>query len=461
MARQRSSRSSERGAVLVHTAIVILCLIAFTTFVVDYGTLWASRRQAQNAADAGALAGAVTLAFEDPTLGVGGGAYSAAQQIVTRHRVWDAVPGYRILVGDANDNADDPCPMWEQDGVTCVRVDVHRDGTNNSTQLPMFFCTLMNKTQQRLRATATAHVTGANSVRCILPFIMADRWADVYDTSVVTNPFTNDGQSGTAGWTPNDLYEPGPGRDYYNPPYRSPTTGWTVASDYGRQIVLHDPIGTYSAGWSGMVDLPNDSGQNDWRENVWNCDVNTYSVGIAAENNDCSGYSSASTTPEQAAAGCLGIKTGWAGEPADQGITGSGPVPDGVIGQDSGAIWSWTANNGRGAVVDASGNLNMDSPRIRPVPIMDIDHYMTHVAGCSGTTCVVKISNIVGFFVEGMCNTMLAQNRLDPGIGCVGDKNQWSGQVVGRIVTMPGTYATGNGAPITPSTFVKLVRLIR
>jgi len=30
-----------------------------------------------------------------------------------------------------------------------------------------------------------------------------------------------------------------------------------------------------------------------------------------------------------------------------------------------------------------------------------------------------------------------------------------------QIVTMPGTYATGNGSPITPSTFVKLVRLIR
>ena len=92
---------------------------------------------------------------------------------------------------------------------------------------------------------------------------------------------------------------------------------------------------------------------------------------------------------------------------------------------------------------------------------MDIDHYMTHVAGCSGTTCVVKISNIVGFFVEGMCDQMQSANRLDAGIGCVGPSQNWSGQVVGRIVTMPGTYVTGNGAPITPSTFVKLVQLIR
>jgi uncharacterized membrane protein len=40
-------------------------LTALTAFVVDYGVLWVARRQAQNAADAGALAGATALAFDD------------------------------------------------------------------------------------------------------------------------------------------------------------------------------------------------------------------------------------------------------------------------------------------------------------------------------------------------------------------------------------------------------------
>ena len=48
----------ERGAVLVHVAIGLIAFMAFSTFVVDYGVFWLSRRQAQNAADAGALAGA-------------------------------------------------------------------------------------------------------------------------------------------------------------------------------------------------------------------------------------------------------------------------------------------------------------------------------------------------------------------------------------------------------------------
>lgn len=463
MSRHLSCRASERGAILVHTAIIMLFLIAFTAFVVDYGTLWASRRQAQNAADAAALAGAVTLAFDDPTLGPAGSAYAAAQQVAQRHRVWDAVPGNRVLVNDLNTDPDNhACPTWETAGVTCVRVDVHRDGTNSSTQLPMFFGTLFNKTQQRLRATATAHVTGANTVRCVLPLILADRWADVYDANVNTVPFTNDGIVGTGGWTYNDSYEKANG-DYYTPPYQSNTTGWTVTGDFGRQLVLHEPIGTYSAGWAGAVDLPNGNGADVFRTNMYDCNVNNFSVGIAAEAETCTGFGTSGTTVAQALTGCLGVQTGNMSGPTGQGVDGGGPVPAGmgIVEQDPGARWSATANNGRGGVVDASGNPNMDSPRIRPVPVMNPDHYVTQAASCSGTGCIVKVSNIIGFFVEGMCDDMQSAGRLDAGVGCDGAHQTWKNQVVGRIVTLPGSFVTGNGAPVTPSSFVRLVRLIR
>src|SRR5262245_57527489 len=55
---------SERGAILIHVAIGIVVMIGFLTFVVDYGVMWVGRGQAQNAADAGALAGAVSMAFD-------------------------------------------------------------------------------------------------------------------------------------------------------------------------------------------------------------------------------------------------------------------------------------------------------------------------------------------------------------------------------------------------------------
>ena len=50
---------SERGAVFVQVGLAVLVLMAFNVFVIDYGIMWVGRHQAQNAADAGALAGAI------------------------------------------------------------------------------------------------------------------------------------------------------------------------------------------------------------------------------------------------------------------------------------------------------------------------------------------------------------------------------------------------------------------
>ena len=56
--------SDERGAILVQAAISMLVLIGITAWVVDFGMLMLSRNEVQNAADAGALAGATSLAFD-------------------------------------------------------------------------------------------------------------------------------------------------------------------------------------------------------------------------------------------------------------------------------------------------------------------------------------------------------------------------------------------------------------
>src|SRR3954449_9511807 len=63
---RRPLARDERGAVLVHVALAMLTLIAFSALAIDYGALLGARRQAQNAADAAALAGASSLAFDDP-----------------------------------------------------------------------------------------------------------------------------------------------------------------------------------------------------------------------------------------------------------------------------------------------------------------------------------------------------------------------------------------------------------
>ena len=61
-ARRRSDPSAAPSC--IHVAIGMMVLIGFLTFVVDYGVMWVGRGQAQNAADAGALAGAVSMAFD-------------------------------------------------------------------------------------------------------------------------------------------------------------------------------------------------------------------------------------------------------------------------------------------------------------------------------------------------------------------------------------------------------------
>src|SRR5689334_25098318 len=55
----------ERGVSLIVVAIMILVLTGMCSFVLDYGLVWSARRQAQNAADAGALAAVQALAKDD------------------------------------------------------------------------------------------------------------------------------------------------------------------------------------------------------------------------------------------------------------------------------------------------------------------------------------------------------------------------------------------------------------
>ena len=45
----------------------VISLTAFLTIVADFGLMWTARRQAQNSADAGAIAGAIGLGYDDPT----------------------------------------------------------------------------------------------------------------------------------------------------------------------------------------------------------------------------------------------------------------------------------------------------------------------------------------------------------------------------------------------------------
>ena len=475
----------ERGAIIIYVAFALLALIAFSAFVVDMGVMWVSRRQAQNASDAGALAGAVGLMRD------GGSSTEAAKsalQWASNNAIfgeWNSATNVRITFSGATGTCGPSCdissipPCGTQPG--CVRVDVfrntpdrpYRSTTILGTPIPTFFAPLIGVTNQGVRATATAEIASGNMVRCMLPFAVADRWSDSFDENVNTTWFANDNRhlfgDPIGGWSPNDLYQDaaGGGTDTYTAPYHPGHTGWTVDGDYGRQLVLKDgEVGQFSAGWANKVDLPGSVGADDYRRDIRGC--NGVAVGIAAEGETCGGYPPSGTTVAGARAGCLGVSSGLSAGPTAQGVEnpGGGGGLQPLVAQDPGARWSATApgpDGHTGAVVNASGAPNMSSPRIRPVAIFDISQYMTN-ANCvnqAGTGCTVKVVNIIGFFVEGMCDSVRAAGRLDAGVNCSPIAHEARQEVVGRIVTLPASYATGSGEVTEDASFLQVVRLVR
>jgi Putative Flp pilus-assembly TadE/G-like len=163
---------SESGVSLVHVALLLFVFMGFSMFVTDLGALWLARGQAQNAADSGALAGAIARAYDETANppAVGGIVYQSAQAAVATHGVLGEAPTTDITMA---------CPPYAAAGAICVRVDVFRDGTHSSATLPAFFGNVFGVNSQRIKATATAWAHDANHTNCLKPFMIPDKFEDV------------------------------------------------------------------------------------------------------------------------------------------------------------------------------------------------------------------------------------------------------------------------------------------
>jgi len=171
---------SESGISLIHVSLLLFVFMGFSMFVTDLGALWLARGQAQNAADAGALAGAIARAFDDtqPTPSNPGIVYQSAEAAVATHSVLGAAPKPLVTADPAAVNPS-ACPAFVPAGSICVRVDVFRDGTHSSATLPAFFGNIFGINSQSIKATATAWAHDANHTNCLKPFIIADKFNDV------------------------------------------------------------------------------------------------------------------------------------------------------------------------------------------------------------------------------------------------------------------------------------------
>jgi Flp pilus assembly protein TadG len=239
--RVRSFRD-EQGVSLIVVAVMILVLTAMCSLVLDYGVVWSARRQAQNAADAGALAGVQALAKDDSTWAP----YPAALNTITNasangtaqaNKVDGATPGTEALAR---------CPSWmtAPNDVNCVEVNVYRDGTHGSATMPVFFARLIGQTSQSIRATATAQVVSANASGCMRPWFITDWYNDV---------------------NMNNMYNPG--TDIYTfPGYAIDNMPPNPAPGLGAAVVFHGNGGPSSY---GQLDVGN--GAADIRAAIQHC----------------------------------------------------------------------------------------------------------------------------------------------------------------------------------------------
>jgi hypothetical protein len=167
----RQSPASERGAILVYAALTMFVWFGLATFVVDFGVLWVSRHQAQNAADAAAMAGALARAyddFDDPPA-----AFSPTVQSST------AIADANLVWGNVSHAAVSfPCPPEVLAPLRCVRVDVYRNGENGSENLPLWFGQIIGVPSQGVKATASARVMIANGTNCLRPWAIPDAWTE-------------------------------------------------------------------------------------------------------------------------------------------------------------------------------------------------------------------------------------------------------------------------------------------
>jgi hypothetical protein len=402
-------RDSERGAILVFVGLSVFMLTAFLTFVLDYGVFWMSRRQAQNSADAGALSGAVARLFDETTdpPSPTGIAYNSALSAANANGVMGATPGVVVTFD---------CPTWVPTGSRCVRVDTHRDGTNGSTVLPAYFANLFGLTSQQVRATATARLVTGNATDCLKPIAVADKWLEGNDPE----------------WAQTSEYDEADGDDYIPPYDAENTTGFVREDengdpvDAGYQIALKThpaDENRHAAGWAMALDLPpgpggQGQGANAWEANLAGC-TSADNIGIALEAETCEEVN--------LELGCLPVQTGNMHNAAIDGA-------EAIIATDSTAYWDTTANDIAGAV-----NINPNtglSRRVVPIALFDTELLVE--SGCSGSTCIVKLVHLLGFFIEGICGdgTFVEEDYID----CSGNAS-----IVGRLRSFPALYRAGAG----------------
>lgn len=151
-----------RGAVAIIVALLLVALIGFTAFAIDFGQTFVFRAQLQTAADAGAMAGALEL-LHDRRDHVPDSAtkYAAFNRVSTSNAAVQLVEAgkYSDAAGDFESLGNN----WTDPAVNAVRVTTFHDA-------PYTFAPIFGLTTRTVRAVAVGAVGSVTSSPCMKPW---------------------------------------------------------------------------------------------------------------------------------------------------------------------------------------------------------------------------------------------------------------------------------------------------
>src|SRR3954466_6928313 len=398
MKRIQRLRRDQSGMSLVFIGLGMMAFVSASMLAIDVGMLMTARSQAQNSADAGALAGATALVYDSFTdRSAGGPAVTSA----IRGSQMNNVMGGQVSVRAT----DVTFPINPTTGASDrVAVAVRRTtsrGNPVATSIARYF----GMANADIGATAIAEASPANAMDCVKPFTIPDKWIE--KTSPPWNSLTSTYDAFDKKGNP--IANP----DIYIPAYNA---DGTVNSNYtGYRMFPAYPggptdVGTYltiRAGTGNNISpsfyfslaMTNDTGGADYRWNIANCNTTHYKWGdiLVSEPGSMMG-------------------------PTVQGI-------DELIAKDPNAQYNPSTQK-----IDNSlyGN---HSPRVFPIPLYDPVYYET--GKHNGRTADLKTANWICFFAKGNNGN----------------------NITGIIVPCTGTYDKNGPAP--NSALPKTIRLVQ
>lgn len=348
MNRLERLRRDEAGMSYVFVGMGMMAFLSASMLAIDVGMLMTARNQAQNSADAGALAGATALLFDNYEDRSAGG--PAVQSAIA------AAASNQVMKGTVSVTPDDvEFPLDPSGEPTRVRVTVRRTASRDnpvSTLVARYF----GVANSDIAATATAEVSPANAMTCVKPFTIPDKWLEKQ----------------TPPWDADDTYDafdskgkPLANPDIYIPADQPGYTGYNQESSRGLRLVIRAATGnniTSSFYYSLALGKPVITGGASYRWNIANCNTTIY-------------YWKDPLTQEP------GAMTG----PTIQGA-------DDLIARDPGAYWDEASKKVKGSAFGAK------SPRVFPIPLYDPIVYDSGKR--QGRRADLVTANWIGFFLE-------------------------------------------------------------